>query len=342
MPTRADSSSRSLRLFEIATTDDDRIVEHADWVEANTFFRDDRSVSPKDLERSIVQALSVSDETGEDYANDAFKELESRSSSCGISGTGSSYPFKLETDLSLICAPGTIRGLSDAQLAYVFLLLVSRMDMDSSARVLGGIDPAKVFESICANALRIFMGDSPPLTDSMVFGTSRTEVRTFRAAIDQLCQNLSEGGGWKAGARAPRGGDGKLDIVVWKRFQDGRVGSLVGFAQCKTGIHWRKGLANLQPESFCRKFMATLPHLTPFRSYMVPHRITAARWNDDTADGGLLFDRCRLVEYSKKLPLALRRQCVQWIDSVFTAGRRARTARRVSGERRARKRARAK
>ena len=49
--------------------------------------------------------------------------------------------------------------------------------------------------------------------------------------------------------------DGKLDIVVWRRFADGRPGQLIGFGQCKTGTSWPDDLTKLQPEGFCAKWM---------------------------------------------------------------------------------------
>ena len=70
---------------------------------------------------------------------------------------------------------------------------------------------------------------------------------------------------------APRGGDGKLDLmVVWRKFSDGRPGVLAGFAQCKTGIHWRDHLAKLEPAAFSGKFMRQQLIVSPLKDLYGP------------------------------------------------------------------------
>jgi hypothetical protein len=115
----------------------------------------------------------------------------------------------------------------------------------------------------------------------------------------------------------PGAGDGKLDIVVWRIFSDGRSGSLVGFGQCKTGIHWKDHLTKLVPRNFCRDYLQSPLIWDPIRIYMVPHRVDGAAWDSHTGAGGLLLDRCRLVQYGYDISDDVLANCRLWLDAAL-------------------------
>ena len=100
-------------------------------------------------------------------------------------------------------------------------------------------------------------GGPTELSGALVFGTARTKAENKQEIPGQHRLSLlalREGSGMKEKAKAPGAGDGKLDIVVWRVFSDGRAGGLVGFGQCKTGIHWKTHLTKLVPRNFCRDY----------------------------------------------------------------------------------------
>jgi hypothetical protein len=224
--------------------------------------------------------------------------------------------------------------------------------LSSTARKNSVLDPTKVFERLCADVLREFWGGGSDQCDCIVFGTAKvaappsaakpkakakaevkavpkgaakkaTATNIFSQNINHLCSLLREGVGWKPGARSPGAGDGKLDVVVFRRFRDKRAGGLVGFAQCKTGIHWREHLAKLQPRGFCGNYMVAPLLVEPLRIYMVPHRIIANRWDEDTRAGGLLFDRCRIVHYGNSIRVGTLNDCRTWLTEVLAGGKKA-------------------
>jgi hypothetical protein len=187
-------------------------------------------------------------------------------------------------------------------------------------RKLGGLDPAALFEQLCADILLNFWGGRTDRSGALIFGTAKTksaENKKFQANINDLCSTLKEGRGLKKSAKAPGGGDGKLDIVVWRIFSDGRSGGLVGFGQCKTGIHWKTHLTKLQPRSFCQKFFEQPLIIDPVRVYMVPHRVEGAEWEAHTSEGGLLLDRCRLVQYGYDISKDVFGNCKTWLDAAL-------------------------
>jgi hypothetical protein len=326
---------------------DDEIVEHADWVETSSLFRADGNISQEDLARAINVDRSVPQQKARQVAQDAFDELADRVDSCGSNEHPkvSCYPFELIDGNTILQKKPSDAANPDAGLLYLFLLALSRSDMSSKARKKSVLDPTKVFERLCADVLKEFWGGESDHSDCLVFGTAKVAAakakanpktktkakakskapaaNVFSQNIDHLCLLLQEGVGWKGGARSPGAGDGKLDAVVYRRFRDKRPGGLVGFAQCKTGIHWREHLPKLQPRGFCGNYMISPLLVEPMRIYMVPHRIVASRWEEDTRAGGLLFDRCRIVHYGNSIKPETLNDCRIWLAEALAGGKKA-------------------
>jgi hypothetical protein len=301
---------------------DDSLVALADWVEVKALLADDGNASQEDLTRVLEQAHSMDEEDAKALAGDVFQELLERNDSCvPVPGKRRpwEYPFRLNATATLLSVRTKLGPKTKTGLLYTFLLISSRADMDAQ-RKLEGLDPTVLFEQLCAEILLNFWGGPTALSGARVFGTARTKAETnqkFQTNIDHLCSELREGRGLKAKAKAPGGGDGKLDIVVWRIFSDGRSGGLVGFGQCKTGIHWKDHLTKLVPRNFCRDYFRQPLILDPMRIYMVPHRVDGASWDTHTGAGGLLMDRCRLVQYGYDISKNVFGDCRAWLDAAL-------------------------
>ena len=314
-----------------SASEDDAIVNLADWVEMTAILSADRNSSREDLKRAIRRSSGLSDDHVEQLSSDVFTEIEDRLKSCGNSTTGQPlYPFMLDSSSTLLTS--RFMGVTDRSALYIFMLAITRGDMSSQHRTLNGVDPTKLFELLCASVLRNFWGGESSHSGSLVFGTARPSSvtgRKFRNSIEELCEKLGEGNGWKEGAPSTGGGDGKLDVVVWRKFSDGRQGALTGFAQCKTGVNWEEHLTKLQPETFVDTFMVSPLALTPLRIYMVPARVTRANWRRHTKDAELLLDRCRITQYSEPLAASIKPNCRLWLSAAF--GTQSQAMKRVSG-----------
>jgi hypothetical protein len=310
---------------------DDRLVNLADWVEIKALLESDGNASQEDLARAVQRAYSVDETDARTLAGDVFKELADRQNACTpIPGKDRTweYPFELNATGSLLSFRGKFTSRSRAGMLYTFLLVASRADMDAQ-RKLENLDPAVIFERLCADILLNFWGGRSDFSDSLVFGTARkkaTHNHRFHSNIENLCEMLKEGRGMKTGCRTPGAGDGKLDIVVWRVFSDGRAGGLVGFGQCKTGIHWKTHLTKLQPRHFCYKYFQEPLIIDPIRVYMVPHRVDGAEWNSHTSEGGLLLDRCRLVQYGYDISKDVFGNCRTWLNAALDRQRREKFA----------------
>ena len=300
---------------------DDMLVDAADWAEISALFKADGTISREDLARAIFRSASIREVRARQIAEDAFTEIADRVVSCG---TGTSdlnrYPFRLDAGQTLLSLKRPFRTTSNFGLLYWFLLFVTRAEMDAKERILASVDPTKAFEQLCGDVLGAFWGGTTNYSGSIVMGTSSKPTKTvqnFQSKIQQLCEKLAEGAGWRAGGIAPGAGDAKLDVVAWKRFADKRQGALVGFAQCKTGVHWKDHLTKLKPRTFCLRFMQRPLVIAPLRLYMVPNRIVSHRWEEHTSDGGLLLDRCRLVQYGGAIAAPTLHSCKKWLMAAY-------------------------
>ena len=230
----------------------------------------------------------VQEEEDVDFlAESVFDELERRAETCAHG-----YPFSVGNDGQSVRFIGDDRG--DAHHAvYAFLLLATRLNMKTD-RVQGGIDGTAIFEELAAESVRDYLG---PRSKSFVFGTAAQEA-SFKQKVDDLCASIGEGDGFSDhGGDGRRQRDGKLDIVAWTPFSDGLPSKLLVFGQCKTGTHFKDQLAQLQPDAFCNKWFRSQPTVTPVRAFFVSEALPRARWRNTAVDAGLLFDRCRIVDF---------------------------------------------
>jgi hypothetical protein len=313
-------------LLEISSAGDS-ITDHADWLELTAVIEADGNAAPEDLARAIIQAGNISEDRARSFAQDALLELQDRIASCDGRGATSRYPFRLDRRKNLLIRKNKTKRVQRTELLYLFLLVVTRADMSATQRQVSGRDPTSIFERIGGEVLRSFWGRQSRYADSRVFGTATRGLGTFRNKIDGLCRDIGEGRGWKPRALSPGAGDGGLDVVAWRRFADDRPGGLIGFAQCKTGVNWRKHRPQLQPRPFCRDYMLQALVLDPWRIFMVPNRIEKERWESDTGYAGLLFDRCRLVQYGQSIAPAIFNDCQVWLDAVLERERRIKKVR---------------
>lgn len=235
-------------------------------------------------ENDYSEGVPVEDEiTG--YVEHAYREIEQRREACR-----GGYPFEIDS------SGYTLKPVSDNNNPrydiYCYLLLATRLNMQNSRRH-ADIDGALLLEELSAETAREYLGDR---AECMVFGTSSSA--DFISKVNDLCRRLEEGAGFysHSGVRLTAN-DGKMDIAVWKHFADRCPGKIIAFGQCKTGTHYKDHLTDLQPDSFCAKWLRSSPAVTPLRMFFVAEALSRARWYEDASDAGLLFDRCRIVDF---------------------------------------------
>jgi hypothetical protein len=242
------------------------------------------------------------DDENADELDEVMNEIERRKAACG-----DGYPFELTFDgtvLQYIPADGNHR--SDI---YRYLLLSTRLNMKTH-RVHAEIDGTTLLEEISARALQCYLG--PTRARSLVFGTASSG--SFKDKVNQLCDELGEGGGFHclddASAQA---NDDKLDTVTWVPFADRKPGQLVVFGQCKTGSNWNGLITQLQPEAFLKRWTRNRMYLVnPLRALCVSEAADRSRWGGTVVYAGLFFDRCRIVDFCEELEQDLWSKVRTW------------------------------
>ncbi|MBF0152470.1 MAG: hypothetical protein HQL64_01870 [Magnetococcales bacterium] len=233
------------------------------------------------------------DDANESLAVDVMDVVARRDNACN-----GAYPFRVEASGQLLRYMGDGGSESRANI-YLYLLLCTRLDMQKY-RKLDGKDGTALFEKLTADVLHNYLGGGR--ARSLVFGTA--VPRAFTKKIDTLCNELGEGGAFRtldADTTPASSGDGKLDVVAWVPFQDQRPGKLILFAQSKTGTHWRDTMTQLQPEHFTHKWMRNSIYPAPMRVFCVAEAVDA-HWQNTQTEAGILFDRCRMVDFAHTVP----------------------------------------
>jgi hypothetical protein len=174
---------------------------------------------------------------------------------------------------------------------YLYLLLSTNTNMRDN-KILNEVDGTLLLEEISAKVLKNYLGSH---AKSFVFGTAATGG--FEAKINHLCQEVGEGIRYRDDRTTHYDRDGKLDTVGWIPFSDRKPSKLIVFGQCKTGTNWKDTLSQLQPDTFMSKFLYRPFALMPVRSFFISDAVESVRWEDVVIDGGLFFDRCRIVEF---------------------------------------------
>ena len=241
-------------------------------------------------ENDYFDGVPEEDETDE-VVKAAYMEIERRIEACR-----GGYPFDIARQ------GNTLRPSQDTenprQTIYKYLLLATRLNMKSN-RVHGGIDGTLLFEELAAEAAR---------------------GQKFSRKVDNLCERMQEGNRFYNHSSAQSNvKDDKLDIVIWKSFTDGLPGKLIAFGQCKTGTDYKDELTKLQPDAFCDKWFQRRPAVLPVRMFLISEALSRVGWYKATRDAGLLFDRCRIVDFCNDISSDMLKKVTTWTKAAADA-----------------------
>ena len=295
-----------------------KVNELADWIELSCLKNE--STSKTELSK-LLGRLAENDNSEEDPEDnterdpednsekvpidvrieEACMEIERRQKICQ-----DSYPFDWREQGTTLTLCKDISNTK--QTIYIYLLLATRLNM-KARRMVSDIDATHLFEKLSEQIARNYFGER---SKSMLF-SNRKGAPSFPERVNKLCENLQEGAGFRnPNTASPTAQDGKLDIAVWKPFTDGLSSKLIGFGQCKTGTSYKDSISQLQPDDFCKKWMMSQPSLNPVRMFFIAESLSTATWNETAIDAGLLFDRCRIIDYSDNISEDVFREIETW------------------------------
>ena len=240
-----------------------------------------------------------------DALDEVMLEIDRRDKACR-----NGYPFKLELAGTVLRHPASTGD--DRSIVYLYLLLSTRLNMKED-RIHDGIDGALLLEEIAAHVLKNYLGGVR--ARSFVFGTS--VAGGFSDKVDALCHELREGTRFRPlDSASIQANDDKLDAVAWVPFSDCLPSQLIVFAQCKTGTNWGGLTTQLQPGTFIGKWMMSPILVTPIRAFCISEAADRSRWNGASLEAGILFDRCRLVDFCDNLPKSLTARVQRWTEAA--------------------------
>lgn len=307
------------RLPAIPSWDCDSPVEIADWWEIESTRAQSRSASLNALRAGVAREAEtdpatdaeadIDEESRFDYA---INEVKYRINVC----TAAAYPFRFSENSERVLTVVQPLGGDGGQSwwLYMFLLLTTRLNMNTR-REFAGVDGTLLFEEVCEVALMTFGGAK---LKSHRFGTSKSQGN-FPAKLRAFFADLKEFDLREDREIPNHGGDDGLDIGMWNTFNWGGEtkppqGKLILLAQCKTGTSWEKAdMQRLQPDTFFDKWMAHSPLGATARAFMTSSRVDAREWEDCHREGGLFFDRCRIVDYAAgRLPTEMFSRLRSW------------------------------
>ena len=258
-------------------------------------------------ENDYTDGVPEEEETDE-VVKAAYMEIERRREACR-----NGYPFDITRQGHTLHA--NLDSKNRGHIIYKYLLLATRLNMKNN-RYHADIDGTLLFEELAAEAAREYLGNR---AESLVFGTGAGPT-DFPGKVNALCKKLREGDGFKNPDEAPPNEkDGKLDIVTWKHFTDGLPGKLIGFGQCKTGTNYKDTLTQLQPDSFCKKWMKSALILTPERMFFISEALSRSRWNTASFDAGVMFDRCRIIDFCDNISSDVLQKVTTWTKAAADA-----------------------
>lgn len=208
------------------------------------------------------------------------EEIERRRDTMGLT-----YPFSIED--------GTLVYTPNGDLVYKFLLAICNAKTIVSGEY---VELPRVFERLSARLVASHLGTG---TQFIHTGAPRdSDVgSSFKDAMITVSGRTSE---WRWGPDEglpdePISGDSGCDFVAWPHPPDGRqIGQLFLLGQCACGNDWQTKFKDLTVEKL-GKWFNPLSIVEPVRCFTTPFHVTDAMLIEASREGGVVFDRARLV-----------------------------------------------
>lgn len=221
------------------------------------------------------------------------------------------YPFRTDSSGSIIehfDEANPLKGL-----LYRYLLLATRLKMREQ-KIQAGIDGTHLMEELGAVVLKNYLGGNK--AQSQVFGTAHQG--SFEEKINELCHALREGVQFQnIDTGALNANDDGLDVVGWVPFADRLPAKICIFGQCKTGTSWRNHVNRLDPSGFVKRWMSGTIVVDPIKAFFISESADRSQWSGICIYGGILFDRCRMVDFMDELEGSLLDRIQNWTDAAM-------------------------
>lgn len=251
----------------------DSSFEVADWVELFVAIKEDL-ISKAKLSHLIEKASGQ--EPKESFICDVWGELKTREKRYENSPfTIDQFAIESKNDFSF-------------KNAYITCLIISLFGAGEKTK-----NATKLFERLtCAAAKSYLKGEA------MVFGwpVPPEQNPSIRDRIIELSSRLNE-----RYVESPpvKYKDRGVDVIAWKPFQEKRSSQLVMLLQCSAGGNWRSKTGDLPLDAWEQYIHWSF---NPVKAFAVPHIISDNDWHEISKEGGILFDRIRIINLISEIP----------------------------------------
>ena len=275
------------------------------WIHGKCSARDIQSFLGQIDDNDYNVGIEDNDVNNENLSDEMMQEIGLRTNACTVA-----YPFHMDK------AGSVLEYLYDSNIpsaaVYLFLLLATRLNMQNE-KVQQGVDGTVLMEELSTEVLRSYLGHDRAF--SLGFGTA---VRgRFCDKVQELCKSIGEGGVFRhIDSGSVDANDDCLDVVGWIPFLDNMPSKLSVFGQCKTGTSWDNIKTELQPSDFIKRWMSRPFIFDPIRAFFIAEAADRAHWSGTALYTGILFDRCRIVDFSNHISSTLLARIQQWNEAV--------------------------
>lgn len=269
--------------------DGDDVYEIADWMEL-AVLRTGRASKRGNLVSTIER------EDARVSAADVLDELERRSALMR-----ELWPLKLDDTKSVV----SLQSKPVSKALYTFFAALGlRQNITNEGRELFEHCVNALSSGLTRNAgIRIGFPRRDPVPTSLADATEMYLAASLELAGKMKPPPLTDG-------------DLGLDVVNWMTFQDRRGGYLHFIGQCASGADWPDKLTELNPHKWADHINWAVP---PVRFFATPFVVPTEDFRRSCLDGGLVLDRPRLIELSRRasIPAGILKRVREYTESLY-------------------------
>lgn len=252
-----------------------------DWVEANIVFGPEPISQTDIVDRLIEEQIYENQDLAREIVNDVWNELERRVQLCK-----NSYALSVEDKWLRRTANWTEKP------AHSFCLLLSispAYDWWSTEFGHDYSEQGEIFEIITKESLETL----EPCWKTYRTGWSRSAQADFKKIAVEVSNIIGDGKPDFENWDTDSAKDMTLDVLFYRKFQDGRQGFPYYLIQCASGGNWGHKVS--EPNLDIWRDIVN-PPTKPMRGFAIPFSLSDKEFmRKCIAATGLLLDRCRIL-----------------------------------------------
>jgi hypothetical protein len=281
-------------------------VKLADCLELSSVIEKDGSSAFTELKSSLTP-FSSNDQI-DNILTEVTQEISLR-----VRRLGEAYPFEINKEIVKLKSNDKINW------AYLFCLMLSYIGPENGnkLKIWNEQKICRKFEKICFLTALNYIKGQCGASEGFHFGTPRVEWgehKRIDRALAQVKYNLNDGNVKYQVPSKKRivadGGDGGLDLIVWRDFPDGRVGKLLLLGQCSASKEdYINKASSDELDKFNRDYFAI--ESQKIKAFFLPHLLSDI--DEDKRNEWIKINRVAIVFDRSRIAIWAQ----DWSDAEF-------------------------